>query len=44
VIQEVMGKEVTLIDSAKQVACEVKKILPARICSTTVKAATTVFM
>ncbi len=27
VIQEVMGKEVTLIDSAKQVACEVKKIL-----------------
>lgn len=27
VIQEVLGKEVTLIDSAKQVACEVKKIL-----------------
>jgi glutamate racemase len=27
VIQQVLGKEVTLIDSAKQVACEVKKIL-----------------
>jgi len=26
-IQQVVGKNVTLIDSAKQVACEVKKIL-----------------